>query len=334
MKGRVLVTGATGMLGNNVVRALISQDWQVSVLVREGYDLACFQGLDVETLIGDLRDSQSLARACQSVEAIVHCAGIVQIGWSKNEGHQQVNVDGTRRIVEAASTSGARLVHVSSVNALSFSRETSVADEETPLTGHEVCCNYVMSKRDSDAIVVSGPANEGESLGNEFQSTIVYPGFMLGPWDWKPSSGKMLQELAAGKALLAPRGGCSVCDVRDVAQGIVACVAQQPVSRRYILAGHNVSYLELWRSIAETIGVRGPLGTFGPVVSRIAGGVGDLWSAAVRQENVVNSAAVRMSNCYHYYSSDLAQRELGYTMRPWRESVSDAWEWIQRYHSD
>ena len=326
MKGRVLVTGATGMLGNNVTRVLVNDGWQVSVLVRNGYDTRCFQDLEVEILLGDVSEPRPLDFGAHSLQAIVHCAGVVQVGWSSNEGHREVNVDGTRRIVEMAIAKGITLVHVSSVNALAFGRRPMVADEETSLTGEEVLCNYVLSKRVSDEIVRQAIATRGLS------ATIVHPGFMLGPWDWKPSSGKMLQQLAAGRALLAPPGGCSVCDVRDVAAGIVACL-ESPGSDRYVMAGHNVSYLDLWCAMASEIGVRKPIGVFGPVVSQVAGRLGDSWGWVTRREPVVNSAAIAMSNCFHYFSSDLAKRELNYRARSWEESIRDAWRWIQADHS-
>ena len=89
-------------------------------------------------------------------------------------------------------------------------------------------------------------------------AVIVQPGYMLGPWDWKPSSGQMLLQVASRFTPLAPRGGMSLCDARDVAQGILAAVQRGECGRNFILAGHNMSYLEGWRLFATITGCRSP----------------------------------------------------------------------------
>ncbi len=333
MTTRVLVTGATGFLGNNVVRVLRRRRYAVRVLVREGYDPSCLEGLEVEPHLGDIRDARSIHAALRSVAAVVHCAAVVQIGWSSKAGHQQVNVDGTRNILEAAADRDLRLIHISSVNALAFDvrpENAVTSDEATPLTGREIACNYVVSKRKADALVM----DRIQRTRPRFRATIIHPGFMLGPWDWKPSSGQMLREVASGRPFLAPRGGCSVCDVRDVANGIVTCLETEPPSHRYILAGHSVSYFELWCAIASIAGSRPPVGTFGPIVSRVAGAIGDLAAAVRGREGVINSASIQMASCLHYYSSDRAACELGYKFRPWLQTVQDAWDWFRHRHGD
>ena len=326
MSNPILVTGATGLLGNNLVRVLLDRGYPVRVLVRDGYNRRCFAGLELDYATGDLRHADSIRAACRSTSGVIHCAGVVQIGWSRDHGHQQINDEGTRRIVDAARQCGVALIHVSTVNSLSFDHRPGVADETTPWTGDEVPCNYVLSKRAADAYVLSQlAASEG------WRANIVYPGFMLGPWDWKPSSGRMMLELSGGGAILAPRGGCSVCDVRDVAAGIIACLEKGSSGDRFILAGYNVTYLELWRQMARIVGVRRPMGTFGPLIAKTAGWAGDLVGFIRGSEATVNSAAIKMSTRFHYYSSALAERELGYRVRPWQESVRDAWRWISEH---
>jgi dihydroflavonol-4-reductase len=154
---------------------------------------------------------------------------------------------------------------------------------------------------------------------------IVHPGLMFGPWDWRPSSGRMLIEVVQRFTPVAPAGGISVCDVRDVAQGIVAAFAQAPPGRAFVLAGHNLTYLDLWRRFADIAGGRRPLCRSGPLMRIVAGRFGDSWGRLSGREPDVNSAAIKLSDQFHYFSSARAQRELGYQIRPLEDSIRDAW---------
>ena len=238
-----LVTGATGLLGNNVVRLLLDRGESVRALVRESSDPRPLEGLEVETVLGDVCDATSVLRACDGADVVVHSAGFVHVGWSRQDLHRAINVEGARNVAKAASEVGARMIHVSSVDALGIGSMRKPADEGTPLA-KPVPCVYVITKREAEQVVL-------EAVKRGLDGVIVNPGFMLGPWDWKPSSGRMLLEVAKGRALFAPRGRFSVCDVRDVAAGILAAMERAQTGRRYIMAGDSITYLKAWRLFAE-----------------------------------------------------------------------------------
>jgi dihydroflavonol-4-reductase len=153
---------------------------------------------------------------------------------------------------------------------------------------------------------------------------------MFGPWDWKPSSGRMILEVAKAGVPFSPPGGSSVCDVRDVAQGVVAALRRGRSGKRYVLGGENITYFDLWCLIADATGTRRPRWKLGPVLQTLAGGAGDLWGKVARKEPELNSAAIKISTYYHYFSSRLAEEELGYTYRPARESIAAAKDWFQQ----
>ncbi len=316
----VLVTGPTGLVGNNVVRALLNDGRDVRVLVRRGSDPRPLAGLPVDVREGDVRDSVAVTAACEGTEAVIHAAAMIHLGWTQLEAAREINVGGTRNVARAARESGARLVHVSSVDSLGLGTPETPADEQTPVIG-QVPCTYVLTKRESDAVV-------RESIGQGLDAVIVHPGFMLGPWDWKPSSGRMLLTVARQFTPVAPTGGCCLCDVRDVTAGILAAWRQGMSGRNYILGGHNMRYLEAWRLFAEVGRGSPPWFCAGPLMRILGGRSGDLYAKITGREPDVNSAAVAMSSQYHYYRSDRAERELSYRIRPARETVEDAWQWF------
>ena len=170
-----------------------------------------------------------------------------------------------------------------------------------------------------------------KAVSQGLDAVIVHPGFMLGPWDWKPSSGRMMLEVASGWKPLSPAGGCSVCDSRDVAAGILAAMESNcEPGREFILAGHNWTYQELWTAMAKRMGVRGPLRSAGPGMQFLAGMAGDFWTRLSGKEPDFNSAGVKMSSQFHWYDSKRAVEELGYQNRDAEESINDAGEWIRQ----
>jgi len=315
----VLVTGATGLVGNNVVRLLLDRGDQVRVLARMTSDPRPLADLNVEIIQGDLQQQDALKQAAEGVDLVIHAAAQISFGWTGIEQARAINVEGSRNVAKAAQANGAKMVHVSSVDTLSPGSWEQPADEET--VGKKIPCTYVVSKREAEAAI-------RQQIDQGLNAVIVNPGFMLGPWDWKPSSGRMLIEVAKRFTPLAPSGGLSVCDVRDVANGILAAAEKGTTGRNYILAGHNLTYFDAWNLFAKVAGGKGPAAKMGPLIRNLAGAAGDLWTKLTGREGDVNSAGIKMSSLVHYYSSARAEAELNYYCRPAEQSVEDAWKWF------
>ena len=316
---KYLVTGATGLLGNNIVRRLLEVGEQVRVLSRSSEDLRPFAGLEVERRTGNVINAGDVREAAEGMDVVIHSAGHVHIGWSQEKQHRLVNVEGARNAAAAARAVGARLVHISSVNALGLGRIDHPASEETALPG-AILCPYVVTKREGEAVVQ-------REIERGLSGVIVHPGFMLGPWDWKPSSGQMLLEVARF-APLAPTGAYSVGDARDVAAAVVEAAKSSAGHGRYILAGHNVTYFDAWKKFAGVAGKRGPRFRAGPFNRWVGALAGDCWGRVTGNEPNLNSAGMRMSCQQHCFSSAKAERELGYRIRPLTETIKDAWDWF------
>ncbi|MCO8121567.1 SDR family oxidoreductase [Stieleria sp. TO1_6] len=343
---RVFVTGGTGLLGNTVIRQLIEAGDEVVALVRSDPDPAVFDALDVELVHSelvseDLGSAQSLSDPGQcdpvqsgpdliddsiaNCDAVIHAAAMIHLGWTQLDQSIHVNEGGTRRIVDACLRHGKKLIWVGSVNTIAVGSPQTLADETTPLehAGGQVECSYVQSKRKSVAVV-------RQAVQDGLDAVIVHPGFMLGPWDWKPSSGRMMLEVGKSWKPISPSGGCSLCDSRDVATGTIAALKKSTASgREYILAGHNWTYQRLWTEMATRMGTRPPLRPAGPGLEYLAGLAGDVWTRLSGKEPDVNSAGVTMSGQYHWYTSKRAQQELGYQTRAAEQTLDAAADWIR-----
>lgn len=281
-------------------------------------------GLPLEMAAGDITERESLTRAMHGVNVVVHAAALVHIGWTRRAEMELVNVEGTRHVAQAARAGGARMIHVSSVDALGLGTHDKPADEESPLSPQSVPCGYVLTKRAAEAVIQ-------EEVARGLDAVIVNPAFMLGPWDWKPSSGKLLLQIAKGWVKLAPRGGNDYCDVRDVAAGILAAIERGQTGRRYILGGEPLSFLHAFTLMANVVGVEPPwrhwrwpmrwgMPAWAAIKTRLTG-----------VEPEYNSAAVAISELPHHFSYARAASELGYAPRPAREAIEAAWDWFQEY---
>jgi dihydroflavonol-4-reductase len=319
-----LVTGATGLVGNNVVRLLVNRGQSVRVLVRPGSQALAstpsLAGLPIEAATAALHDESALQRAVDGATCVIHSAAVVHVGWRHLAEMRYVNVEGTRMVARAARRAGARLIHVSSVDALGLRSDGVPADEETR-PGGMLECPYVVTKREAEAVVLA-------EVDRGLDAVIVNPVYMIGPWDWKPSSGRMLLEVGSGRGTFAPPGSNDFVDVRDVAQGIITAMHRGRTGRRYILGGQPLSYLEAWRIFARVSGRMQPLGIAPAALVRVAGWCGDLAGLLTRRELPVNSAATAMSMLSHNFSCARAEAELGYQRRPFEAAVQDAWDWF------
>lgn len=320
---RILITGATGLVGNNCLRLLNNGLHELHVLVRDECDLRPLEGIDVCRHHGDLNLPDELATDFPEVDVVIHSAADTHIGKQDRPSQHMTNVEATRALAKIARQQRAKFVFVSSVDALSAATPAKPVDEESP-DAEKYPCGYVVTKRQAEKALL-------KEVADGLNVVIVNPGFMLGPWDWKPSSGRMLLQVATRFTPFGPAGGFSVCDVRDVAAAICRIAQSDTPHNRYILAGNNIRYVDAWRVFARVARASGPVCPAGPLMRILAGSWGDLVASCTGREGDVNSAAIGMSDLHHYYDSSRAVAELDYRIRPVDESAQAAWDWFQEH---
>lgn len=310
-------------MGNNLVRSLLAGGDRVRVLVR-GAGRKELDGLDVEQIVGDLK-AADVGRLVEGADVVVHAAANVWVGITGREEMARVNVGGTQVVCDAvrARAPGVRLIHVSSVDALGLGTKEAPANEDTlPRTSEEGVA-YVDTKRAADRVV------RAAILGG-VDAVLVHPAYMIGPWDWRPSSGKMLLEIKRGKGVIAPSGGNNFVDVRDVVAGIVAAADPQRAATGsgWILGHENLTYVEAWTRMAKVVGARPPMAETPRWAGFALAKALELPLALGLKEGEINPATTRMSFLPHYFDPSRAQRAFGITPTPLETAFRDAWEWF------
>ncbi len=328
----VAITGASGLLGSNLIVALRREGVDVRALYRSEASVAHLRAHDgaagTTFVKGDLDDEAALIRAFAGVDAVFHVAAMVSILPTVTPAMREANVEGTRRVLAAAvAAKASRLVHVSSTVAIGLGGEGAGDDatEDTiwnlPEAG--LADGYSITKREAETVAFSRP--------DDIDTVVVNPGYLFGPMDSKPSSGKLILDAARGKIPGLTPGVNSFVDVRDVARGTIAAWQRGSRGERYILAGHNLSYVELLPLLARRAGRAPPRMHVPHLVAAAIGAAGDLQYRLTGKEPLLTSAAIRWAFCRRFrVSSAKAQAALGYSISPIEGAVDDALAWFRQ----
>ena len=322
--GPVCVTGATGHVGNVLVRELAARRYRVRALVPEFENGAVLERLGVEQVPGDVRDCGSLVRAFQGVDAVYHLAGIVTVSDGKRRLLTDVNVRGTRNVVHACLEAGVRrLVYTSSVHALEEPRPGVPVRETTGFRPERLFGDYAWSKALASIEVLKG-------VRRGLDAVIVFPSGIVGPYDYRLSElGTLFLGFARGRMRAYVDGAYDFVDVRDVADGILSAMENGRSGEGYILSGHRVTVRDMLRVLHEVTGRPVP-GFRSPMwLARLGARVSPLWYRLRGDKPLLTRYSLRVlgSNCL--IDCGKAARELGYRCRPFRETVDATIRWFR-----
>ncbi len=325
---KALVTGATGFVGSAVARKLCQSGHEVRALVRSSSVLENLKDLEVETVTGDLTDPASLKRALAGCDALFHVAACYKLWVLDPDEIYRANVDGTENIIRAALEKGIdKICYTSSVATLGLNRDGTPADEETPVSLDDMIGHYKRSKYLAEERVMKITREENARV------VIVNPSTPIGPGDIKPTpTGKMVLDAARGKMPAYVDTGLNFVHVDDVAQGHLLALEKGKPGRRYILGGTNLSLKELLEMIAAITGGRPPFLKLPHSFVMPVAWLSEAWCRITgKGEPLATVEGVKLAKKIMFFSSNRAERELGYTHRPVEEALSDAIAWFREH---
>ena len=317
-----LVTGAAGHLGNVLVRELLSRGEKVRALILPGEETRSLEGLPVERVEGNVLDIDSLRAAMQDVDVVFHLAALVSITEDKAYLLHEVNVGGTRNVIEAAKDAHIRkLVYTSSIHALERPPMGVPITEKLAFDPHNPAGPYDRSKAEA-SLLVKQAAQEG------LNASILCPTGVTGPYDYRRSEvGELILSFMQKKVTFLVEGAFDFVDVRDVALGQILARDYAKPGETYILGGERIELKLLHNLVQSVTGKDTKILSFPLPVALIVAPMAELYYKITKTrpsftrysiETVISNSEIR---------SDKAKTELGYQPRTLVNSIADTVRW-------
>src|SRR3954463_11797210 len=316
---KTLVTGGTGFIGLHVVRELARRGDDLRLLVRKEGTTEPLEGVEFERAIGDVTDRKAVRKAMKGIERVFHVAGTTSMRSRARDRVFEVNVEGTRNVMEEALGAGVvKAVLTSSCSAVGAARKGETIDENQPFTVGRLGIAYINSKHEAELVAMRAAAKG-------LPVVIVNPSFVLGPDDPNQSgtSNAIVRRLLLRRVPGYLDGAINIVDVRDVASGHLLADERGQEGERYLLTGRNFTQQRLFADLARIAGVPTP-----PL--RIQGrlAVAGIQAMELVGLRVPTSAdEVRSGTQWFTYRNDKAREQLGWEPRPHEETLEDTVRW-------
>lgn len=319
----VAVTGASGHIGANLVHALTSQGKFVRIL-EYGHHLREKQS-NVEVIKGDIRDLDALYKLFDGAEIAYHLATKIYLGSKRDIETEEVNILGTQNVIRACLAKKVkRLIHFSSIHALSPFPLNEVIDESRPLISDKKAPYYDLSK-------AAGELEIQKAIQSGLNAIILNPCGVIGPSDFEPSEmGKLIRKMSCKKFLLLCKGGFNWVDVRDVVAAAITAETQGKIGERYLLSGEWLSLSKILKIIQKQTGKTSFCCSLPASLASYIAVVIEACCRLTKSSSSFTVTAVRSLQHYRYVSNDKAKRELGFNARPIEETIIDTLAWLYR----
>ena len=321
---KVVVTGGSGHIGGNLVRALLAEGHEVRALYT--HDTRPLDGLALEARRADVLDPATLDAAFEGREVVFHLAGKITVNGDPDGMVKRINVEGVRNVCEACKKAGVRrLVHFSSIHAFQHDPWDRPLDETRPLANEApgVCLTYDESK-------ARGEQTVREFMKAGLDAVIVNPTAVLGPIDYKPSAmGGVILMLARRQLPMVVDAGFDWVDVRDVCRGAIAAATRGRAGEKYLLGGKYRPFSDLAALTCKEAGVKVPSMKSPIWLAKIGVPFALAWAHATTTRPLFTFESLTTLDTSHEdIRHDKAERELGYSCRPLEETIADAVKWF------
>lgn len=319
---KCVVTGATGHIGNVLVRYLIEKGYEVKSLILNEKEKDILKDLDTEMVIGDVTKLETLITAFEGADIVFHLAGIIEIGSGNKKKVHEVNVEGSKNVVAACKMAHVKkLVYTSSVHAIP--EKEGIITETKTFSKDLVKGTYAKSKAEATDYIL-------KSNSDDLEVIIVHPSGVIGPYEYiKSNMGQLIIDCATGRMKAYIKGGYNFVDVRDVANGIIQACEKGKPGECYILAGHSISIEELMSIIEKLTGNKAPKFKIARWFAYITGVFSEVFYKIVKEKPLFTSYAVYTTGTNCNFSIEKAKKELGYNIRDIKETISDTIEWYK-----
>ncbi|WP_441000005.1 SDR family oxidoreductase [Fodinibius sp. SL11] len=322
MTKRSFVTGGTGFIGINLVKQLVERGWDVTTLHRPTSDISKLKQLPVQLVEGSITDLASLQKAIpNNTEVVFHLAGDTNMWSQKNERQTEINVGGTRNMIQvSAGKNVSTFIHTSSVSAWGMINGT--ISEETPQQGEDSWVNYERTKWLSEREAL-------KARDHNIKVVIMNPAMVVGPHDAN-NWGRLFFALRDDNLPGVTRGNMSVAHVEEVAKAHISAVEKGKDGERYILGGQNCTFAEFVSVIGKISNISAQPKVIPEFILKLVAYLQAGISFFTGKEPDLTPELAKLMTRNVIYSSEKAKRELGYHIPSVETSVQDCYDWLKK----
>ncbi len=327
----ILITGATGHIGNVLVRKLFEQGEEIRVLIHPRENVEPLNGLRLDVCCADIRNFGDVQRAVKGCSQVYHLAGLIDISPRTSRLLNDVNIRGTRNVVRACLEEQVdRLLYVSSVHALPEPPLGTPIRESEDFPRSDLPGAYARSKSAATAEVYAG-------ISQGLNAVIAFPTGVIGPYDYRMSEmGRLVRYFirnAHRPRLMYFDGMYDFVDVRDLVWGLQAIMERGQSGRGYILGGHRLSVRDMFEEIPRILGCNPKLVHMPYLPVKTAAKFVTLYARMNKTKPFFTPYSIDVLRSNSDIDFSRACSELGYRPRPMEETLKDTVDWIQRYLS-
>lgn len=322
---KILITGATGLLGSNLVRLLVDRGYPVGVFVHTRSYTTTLQNLPVKKHFGDILDKESLEAAVQEYDILVHAAAITDYWPSRSQKIREVNIEGTRNIINAVKRFNLeRLIYIGSGISSNTVDSRYPSERKHPFAGAKYGLDYVDSKYMALQLVLDAARQDS------VPALAILPTFMIGPYDSLPTSGKLILALVNQKLKFYTRGGRNFVDVRDVATAIANSIEKGKIGKYYVTGNENLTYKEFFEKVTKVLGVPAPPYLLSDGITKLAGIIGSLKGQLLGSKPFISYPAAKVACDRLYFNCDDAVDELEMPQTPIEAAIKECYDWLNK----
>lgn len=330
MKKIFIITGANGFLGNNIVRKLVEdQNNEVRALVLPEDKINSLDGLNCKIYKGDVTKKESLNSIFEIEESnvelyVIHCAAIVYIKSKYNPKVYEVNVNGTKNVIDKVLEKKAKLVYVSSVHAITEKTNNEIITEIKDFNPNKVEGQYAKTKAEIAKYVLDMVENRG------LNACIVHPSGIIGPNDFGNSHlTQLIIDFANGRLKACVNGGYDFVDVRDVADGIISACYKGKKGECYILSNRYVSIKELLDLVSKVRNTKKIKLILPMWLAKLTAPLSEKYYAILKQPPLYTKYSLYTLTSNSNFSNQKAKKNLNYNNRELEVTIKDTVKWLK-----